>query len=545
MKKQRSSIDGFVPRRSGEQLGDLHRQAPKKAVQNTAKRRLHTGDRLDHSLQKEASSRLSRSEINASLRDIDQPLDDKKQGRKQFRKASKKPMTRKRRIIKWTIVGVLVLVLAVGGYFAYKTFSTGSKIFKGNILDAFTQNVPLKQDGNGRSNILIFGTAEDDEGGEHGGGNLTDSIMVLSIDQTRKDAYMVSLPRDLWVQYEETCTVGNQGKLNAAYFCASDDGVNEEAGSQALRTKAGEITGFDIQYSVHMNFTAVVEAVDAVGGVDVKVESSDPNATRVFDPIMDWRCNNTCHYVDYKVGEVAHMDGDHALAFARARGSSYGSQGLPGGNFDREKNQQKVMVALREKAASAGTLTNIGAVTGLMDALGNNLRTNFDAKEIRTLMTLGNEIKTDQIASISLVEEGSALVTTGNVSGQSIVRPIAGLMDYTDIQSYIREQVSSDPVTKEKAGVDVLNGSDTAGVAQRQADKLNEQGFIINDVGNAPDGQYEKVTIYQIGTGSPATAAKLKEIYGVEVQAAAPPFQVVGDAKFIVVFGIDPDAVSQ
>lgn len=545
MKKQRSSIDGFVPRRSGEQLGDLHRQTPAKAAQTTAKRRLHTGDRLEHSLQNDQTARLNRSEINASLRDIDQPLDAKKLTRKQRRKANKQPLTRKQRIVKWAIIGVLVLVLVVGGYFAFKALSTGSKVFKGNILDAFTQNVPLKQDSNGRSNILIFGTAEDDEGGEHGGGNLTDSIMVLSIDQTRKDAYMISLPRDLWVEYAETCTVGNQGKLNATYFCASDDGANEEAGSQALRAKAGEVTGLDVQYSVHMNFTAVVEAVNAVGGVDVKIESSDPNATRVFDPIMDWKCNDTCHYVDYKVGEVAHMDGDHALAFARARGSSYGSEGLPRGNFDREKNQQKVMIALREKAASAGTLTNIGAVTGLMDALGNNLRTNFDAKEIRTLMTLGNDIKSDQIESISLVEEGSELVTTGNVNGQSVVRPIAGLMDYSDIQSYIREQVSSDPVTKEKAGVDVLNGSETAGVAQRQADKLNEQGFIINDVGNAPDGQYEKVTIYQIGTGNPATAAKLKEVYGVEVQATAPPFQVIGDAKFVIVLGADPDAVSQ
>ncbi|MCY1541371.1 hypothetical protein D9M68_770560 [compost metagenome] len=90
-----------------------------------------------------------------------------------------------------------------------------------------------------------------------------------------------------------------------------------------------------------------------------------------------------------------------------------------------------------------------------------------------------------------------------------------------------------------------MNGSETAGVAQRQADKLNEQGFIINDVGNAPDGQYDKVTIYQIGTGNPATAAKLKEVYGVEVQAIAPPFQVIGDAKFVVVFGADPEAVSQ
>ena len=83
------------------------------------------------------------------------------------------------------------------------------------------QNQPLAKDANGRSNFVIFGTAEDDEGGEHGGANLTDSILVLSVDQAKKDAYMISLPRDLWVTYADTCTVGNQGKLNAAYYCAS------------------------------------------------------------------------------------------------------------------------------------------------------------------------------------------------------------------------------------------------------------------------------------------------------------------------------------
>lgn len=540
MKKQRPSIDGFVPRRSGEQLGDLHRQTPVQAKRTIAKRELHSGDRLTHMLDAEKSP-LSRSEINASLRDIDQPLDETKKMSRKQRRANKKPMTRRRRIIKWAIIAFAAILLAIGGYYAYKTISTGSKIFKGNIFEAFTQNVPLKQDSNGRSNILVFGTAEDDENGEHGGANLTDSLMVLSIDQTKKDAYMISLPRDLWVQYAETCTVGDSGKLNAAYFCASDDGTKEEAGSQALRAKVGEITGLDIQYNIHLNFTAVVEAVNAVGGIDVKVESEDPRG--VLDRNFDWKCNYTCYYVNYKNGEVAHMDGDHALAFSRARNAN-GGYGLPNGNFDREKNQQKVVVALREKAVSAGTLTNLGTVTGLIDTLGKNLRTNFEAKEIQTLMTLGNSIKSDQIKSISLVDEEDALVTTGNISGQSVVRPVAGLFDYSAIHSHIREQLSSDPVTKEKAGIEVLNGSDTPGVAQKQADALNEKGFIVSDVGNAPTGTYEKVEIYQIGTGNEATAAKLKEVYGVAIKTTAPAFQVGADTKFVVVFGADPTAVN-
>lgn len=54
--------------------------------------------------------------------------------------------------------------------------------------------------------------------------------------------------------------------------------------------------------------------------------------------------------------------------------------GLAQSNFDREKNQQKVIVALREKALSAGTLANPGKVMSLISALGDNLNTNFDTK---------------------------------------------------------------------------------------------------------------------------------------------------------------------
>jgi LCP family protein required for cell wall assembly len=486
---------------------------------------------------------VAQSEINESLRSIDAetPINNTK-GRRQ--KRLKKPSTPRRRVMKWVIIAIVALLVILGVYFGYKLFSSGSKIFKGNIFDAITQNQPLKEDGNGRTNILVFGTEGSAENSDHPGADLTDSIMVLSINQKTNDAYMISLPRDLYVKHDPVCpTLGtNAGKLNETYSCGAGVEKNEEAGAQELRETAGSILGLQVQYHVHLNWAVVVGVVDAIGGIDVTIQSDDPRG--ILDRNYDGNCQYTCYYVNYKNGETVHMDGDHALALARARNAN-GGYGLAGGNFDREKNQQKIILAIREKAVSVGTFTDLNAMTGLMDALGENLHTNFEAKEIKTLMALGNSIKSEQIKSISLVDEVNALVTTDDVSGQSIVRPLAGLFDYNAIRSHIREQLSSDPVTKEKAGVDVLNGSGTAGVAQRQADKLNEQGFIINDVGNAPEGQYDKVTVYQIGTGNPATAAKLKEVYGVDVQATAPPFEVIGDAKFVVVFGADPDAVTQ
>ncbi len=541
MNKNQNSVDGFIPRQQGAHIGELHDVSNAHRVRRG--HRAQAGTHASHAQPSRAGgvAGLGRDDISESLRGIDEPsLGAPKKSRRQRRKdaALKQPRRKARRIIKWVVVLIALVLVAVFGYVVFKVVFASNNVFKGNFFD-IVQNQPLKEDAQGRSNFLIFGTAEDDEGGEHGGANLTDSIMVLSVSQTKKDAYMLSLPRDLWVRYQETCTVGNQGKINAVYFCASNDGEDESAGAHALALKVGEITGLAIQYYVHLNFTAVVQGVDAVGGVDVTIQSEDPRG--ILDRNFDWKCGYRCYYVNYKNGQSVHLDGEHALALARARNAA-GGYGLPNGNFDREKNQQLIIKALREKALSAGTLTNIGSVTGLIDALGNNLRTNIETKEIRTLMDLAAKISGDSIISLSLNKEGEMLVTTGNYNGQSIVRPVAGLLDYSGIQAYVKKQVSSEAFVREGAVVVVLNASETAGAAQQLADALESKGFTVGTPGNAPSGTYGKLAIYQLGDGMAATAAKLASLYGVTPVAERPPFSVVGDADFVVVIG-DASAV--
>lgn len=541
MNKNRNSIDGFVPRRQGSQIGELHdtRQRPTATTKPT-ERTVHTGS--NNSTERVGVARTNmvigaRNDISDSLRSIDDDSEElSKKSRKARRKDKvKKPKSKARRIIKWVSILLALAVVAIIGYVIFKAVFASNSIFKGNFFDII-QSQPLKKDANGRSNFLVFGTAEDDEGGTHGGANLTDSIMVVSVNQDKKDAYMVSLPRDLWVALEKTCSVGNQEKLNTVYFCGSDDGEDEAAGAASLSKKVGEITGLDIQYYVHLNFTAVVDAVDAVGGIDVTIPDYDPNSPGILDRNFDWKCGYRCYYVNYKDGEKVHLDGEHALALSRARNAA-GGYGLPNGNFDREKNQQMIIKALREKALSAGTLTNLGAVTGLIDAMGKNLRTNIETKEIRTLMDVAAKIPSESIVSISLNADGESLVTTGNYLGRSIVRPVAGLLDYSEIRSYIRKQISSEAFVKEGATVVVLNGSGTAGVAQKVSDSLEDKGFTVGLPGNAPDGEYGKVTIYQLDSAKTATAAKLKELYGGELKTSRPPFSVVGDAAFVIVVG--------
>ena len=548
--RENRSIDGFVPRRPSARL-DNARHIANRQQAATSRQALHSPMQATQSANRSVQthrfvgssaaaghSGLTRSQIDQSLQNIESAPNFKQSKSKPRRQklAAGLKKTTKKTWIKRLVLAVLAILVIIGAYVGIQALLATSNMFQGNMLGIFTQQ-PLKTDANGRSNILVFGTAEDSEGGTHEGGNLTDSIMVLSVNQEKKDAYMLSLPRDLWVQYENTCTVGNEGKLNAVYFCGSNDGQDETAGATSLQNKIGDITGLDIQYFAHVNFTVVTESVDAVGGIDVTVESEDPRG--ILDRNFDWKCNYECHYVKYENGERAHMDGEHALAFMRSR-NAQGGYGLPNGNFDRERNQQKVIVALRDKALSAGTLTNIGAVTGLIDAMGNNLRTNFQPNEIRTLMSLAKDISTESIVSLSLANEEDPLVTTGMYYGQSIVRPILGVLDYSDIRAYVRDNVAATPLSREKATIAVFNGTETAGLASRQAENLEAQGFKVGEIGNAADGSYDDIEIYQLNDSKPETTKALKSLYKVEIKSIAPPVNLTDEADFVIIYGREP-----
>lgn len=535
MNKKRS-IDGFVARSAATTSGQ-----PQRKLSNTASGRpsLHTGsEKRVSNISESTQTTLGHTNIREALRSLDDEPQAPKMSRRQKRRLRRdgvRQKSKKRRIITWIIIAIITIVVGIIAYMGVIAFITTNKVFEGGIF-GLTQKQALKEDANGRSNFLIFGTAEDDEGGAHGGANLTDSLMVMSVNQKTKDVFMVSIPRDLWVEFGTACLSGYQGKVNEVYSCYSNDGEDEAGGAAGLQRKIGSILGLDIQYYVHLNFTAVVELVDAVGGVDVTIESN-PKGTGILDRNFDWKCGYRCYYVKYEDGEKAHLDGEHALALSRARNAA-GGYGLAAGNFDREKNQQKIIKALREKALSAGTLTNLGKVTSIMNALGNNLRTNIDTKEIQTLMSIANETTDSAIASLTLVDEEDPLVSTCRVGTASAVCPLRGRYDYTAIQAYIKKNSVNNPVTKEDAKIVVLNGTGTTGIAKTEADALTAKGYTISAYDNAPDGTYEAVEIYKIGEGNTATAEALKARYSVTtIKTTTPPVAVGEDVSFVVVIG--------
>lgn len=546
MRKSPQAIDGFVPRRSGRSIGDVHKSSLRRLGEGSEEFKVSSSaakSTIGTTLPPVKS--ISRREIDDSLKDIDDDSAAPKKRRGLFRRhKQRKPVSRRKKIIKRIIKILLVLALIVAAYVGIQAFIAGSAIFQGNLFGIF-QNKPLQMDENGRTNILLFGTSGTVDDKNHDGADLTDSILVLSLDQKKKNAYMMSIPRDLWVDMGGACMAGYQAKINTMYECYAEGGEKEAAGAKKLQAKVGEVTGLEMHYYAHVNWAVVVKAVDAVGGINVDVKGNGPvpygvKPGSVLDRNFDGACNYTCYFVKYGPGRH-HMDGNHALAFSRARNAN-GGYGFARGNFDREVNQQKVLVALKNKATSAGTLTNLGKVTSLINALGENLRTSFDTSEIRTLMSLAQDIPADKIQSVSFVDEKEPLMTTGMVAGQSIVQPIIGLFDYSQIHAYVNKKVNASEVTREKAKLALYNGNGIAGFASEEADKLAAKGFTVAVVDNAPEADYDKVEVYQISGKKPATKKKLEQIYHTKVKKADPPFNVPTGIHFLVIYGKAPSA---
>ena len=341
-------------------------------------------------------------------------------------------------------LSVILVLIIVAMTLMYMLLSHSTAVFKGNPMDILISS-ELKKDENGQTNFLIFGTSEDAKG--HGGQELTDSILVASINQEHKTAKVFSVPRDLWVNYSVpgsepmSCTVGDRGKINATYLCALEEYKNsmsvsnaKDAASLYFAKKISEVTGLSMHYYVAVDWGAVKMIVDKIGGIDVDVYADDE------DGIHD-----SCQNIDLKKGMYYNMNGDLAMKLARARNAACasGDYGLSRSNFDREINQQRIMNAIKNKVSSIGILMNPGQVMSIIDGLGDNIRTNIVMSEVRTLIDFGTKLE-GGIQPISTIDQFS----TGRIGLSSVVIPAGtstysedSLYNYTNFQKYLRSQI--------------------------------------------------------------------------------------------------------
>ncbi len=533
-RSKQPSIDGFIPRRITEEVDrspEVHNGLTRTVGEHGLKPQGEDNKEAPV-LQTSSPHGLSRQELDATLGEIDKESDEQKKHRKHH--------TSRRKIIKRIILGILLIGILVGGYLGVKIVLASAHVFNGNIF-GLIQSQPLKQDAQGQTNILILGTSEDDPG--HEASYLTDSIMIMSVNQQKKTATMFSIPRDLEVEYGTACLTGYAGKINAYFNCvnAEDSEAAEKERQAKARDFFGKIVGLDIQYSIHVNYTVMRDVVKAVGDITVNIEGSE-GAPGVMDSNFDWKCRGgnryasratmikNCppngHFIDYPNGPAV-LDAEHALYLAQARGDIEPTYGLANSNFDREKNQQKIILAIREKALSTGTLTDITKVSALIDALDSNLRTNIETSEIRTALSLANDIPATSIQRLDLL--GDKLMSA---NGQ----PAAGLYNYTQLQSYIKKALSTDPVVKEGAVIAVFNASGQVGLAGKVSTKLENDGFTVTEPGNAPATSNVTYEIYDVTKKKTATKQKLEQRFSVTTTTAPLQFDVTG-VDFVIIVG--------
>jgi len=477
-------------------------------------------------------------------------------------KPAKKPVTRRRKIVKivlFSLLAVVVLLGSVIGYYVHKVSSTLCSVTNGqncgvsSVIGAAEQALggsnpgggatpagpTLQTDANGRTNILLLGTSDDRADG--GGGDwLTDSIMVVSVSQTQHDAYMISIPRDLWVKYPGVCKWGYQGKVNAVYQCTGAGPGNTPAQDQAALTGAiptfEAITGLQIQYAANLNYSVLTSLVQAVGGkITVTVAPTDKRG--IYDINTGLRLNpNTaqCPGATAQPTMTCTIDANTTLNLARARNSD-GGYGLSASNFNREQNQQAIIVGLMQQASSNGLFTNLAGVNTALEGVGTNLRTTFSGSDIPTLMTLAQSIPSSNFTSLDFANANPAVVGTKMINGQSAVAPVAGTFEYSGIQAWIAK--SMNPALAEGATIDVLNGSGTSGLATTTASDLTKLGFTVGKTGNYAT-TVTTTQIYDLTGAKPLTSAALAQKFAVTVTSGSPEgYTSTDNADFVVILG--------
>ena len=328
----------------------------------------------------------------------------------------------------WRTVRTVVLLLLIGVLVAGVLLFIRAAIFNGAVSSAFFPSTALLWDLNGseRVNVLMVGYG----GGDHEGAYLADSIQILSIDPTTDTTTTIPIPRDLWIEGVGAFT--QNGKINEVYSVGhgavdGDEPARLDHAGEMLAEVLTEVTGLEIHHWLSIDFAGFREMVGAVGGVTV----DNPTAFD-YTTIEEFHRQGIWEMGGFEAGEI-HLDGDEALAYARARYTSVPSES---NDYARSIRQARILGALRAKMG-AGGLGSIMPGLGLMDAMEQRVRTDLSALD---LFLMSSHLSSDRRVELT---EDVALTATTNTIGQYILVPSgwSGPGDYGGLQRYLASEL--------------------------------------------------------------------------------------------------------
>lgn len=268
---------------------------------------------------------------------------------------------------------------------AYFNFQTDSRVVHQNVHYTKVEkndnpSDPVNDISKDAFTVLVSGN--DSYGTLQDSNTRSDANLLLTVNPKTGTILMTSIPRDYYVELvcpeddpELACPEGSSDKLTHSGLMGVKS--TEETIEKAL--------GIKINYNVRINFSSVVNLVDALDGIDLDIKKGEE--VDIF-------------YVNSQPGLSVgkhHVDGETALAFARER-HAY----LDGDN-QRVRNQQKVFKAIFKRIVSPKMITNYGK---FMDALAVAFDTNLSGDEISNFVKYElNNMPDWKIESYAIVAE--------------------------------------------------------------------------------------------------------------------------------------------
>lgn len=310
--------------------------------------------------------------------------------------------------------GFLLCLIFAGAAYVYAAWN---KIDTQEIkADDLIINQEVKQNkdvdlGEGYTNVALFGV--DSRDGNLGEGNRTDCIIIASLNNETKEIKMVSVYRDTLLDLSE----GTYQKCNAAY---------SYGGPVMAINMLNMNLDLDIEDYVTVDFGAIADAIDLLGGVEIDVKEEEVQYLNKY-------LSETAHSAGKEAVRVEKsglqiLDGSQATTYARIRSTA-------GGDFTRTERQRLVIEKMFDKALEA----DLGTINEIINKVFPQVSTSFTLQEILMYAsayseyTLGDNMgfpsdnTTDTLSGLGSIVIPQDLVT--NVT--NLHQFLFGTMDYT------------------------------------------------------------------------------------------------------------------
>jgi LCP family protein required for cell wall assembly len=305
-------------------------------------------------------------------------------------------------------------------------------------------------------NVAILGYG----GAGHDGGNLTDTLILAKVDPIKKQASLISIPRDIWVELPLTKEGMVKNKINSAFAYGVDDDQYKErdtlykgkdGGGNLAKYAIQKVTGLPVDYYVAINFEGFKHIIDILGGVEIDIPYTFDD---YFYPVKGLE-RETCGKTDDEVtaltatmsGELLEkqfpcryqhlhfekgasvLNGEDALKFVRSRHSAVG-----GSDFGRSQRQQALISAVKDEILALRDPLKIVAV---VSELAKNITTDINLKAVYNFAKRQEGISDIKINTISLNDE-NVLIEGRGEQGQFILLPKNGEGEWEDVHAYIK-----------------------------------------------------------------------------------------------------------